>query len=136
MNEASTIQERRVQGASVYHGRKRQAPPIGCPRFHEEQRALEPPPVISAKPQAVQQRGPVRVRRNFAHERVYERELEQQQREALRLERERAEEMRRRQLITEQEWRSQGWWQRQSAVAQQMRLQHHPAAILPRHGLL
>ena len=69
------------------------------------------------------------LRHNFVHEQEHERELDQRRRDALRLERERVEEMHLQQYLAEQEWRSR------MAAAQQMQRHHHPAAMQPRHEL-
>ena len=71
------------------------------------------------------------LRRNFSGERRYERELEQQGREALTEQQQRAEEMCRRQFLAEQEWRAH---REALARAQQMPPQHHVAVVHPGHA--
>ena len=73
------------------------------------------------------------LRRNFGGERGYEQELERRSREALYFEQQRAEEMRRRQFIAEQEWRAR---MEAGARAQQASLQNSVAGVPPRQAQL
>ena len=61
---------------------------------------------------------------NFTHEWACEREFDQRRRDALRYERERVEEMRHQQFLTEQQWRTRA---EAEARARQMKLQHQHA---------
>ena len=71
------------------------------------------------------------LRRNFGGERRYERELEQQGRDSLAVEQQRAEEMRRCLFLAEQEWRSR---MEAGMRAQQVPPQNRVAAVPPGHA--
>ena len=73
------------------------------------------------------------LRRNFGGEGRYEQELERRGRVALCFEQQRAEEMRRRQFIAEQEWRAR---MEAGARAQQASLQNSVAGVPPRQAQL
>ena len=68
------------------------------------------------------------LQRNFANERKHERELDRRRREALRIERERAEELCHQQFLAEQQWCAQ-----REAAARAPRVLPHQLVAMPPH---